>query len=118
MAGTKHFGPNKPEAAQMSKRESITQGRRSLRFAIDAKCRDCCFDALCGGGTWREQVAQCSSLNCPLWPVRPAPASGPFSNPYRDPKAVPREWVKLPVGSAFSPHPTADQADSELGGRP
>ena len=26
----------------------------SLRNAINAKCRDCIYDPLCGGGTWRE----------------------------------------------------------------
>lgn len=85
-------------------------GNTSLRGAINEKCRDCIFDSRCGGGTWREQVAQCSSIRCPLWPVRPAPGSGPFSNPCRDPEAVPQEWVRLPVGLAFSPHPTGELA--------
>jgi len=82
----------------------------SLRDAINAKCRDCIYDPKCGGGTWREQVAQCSSLGCPLWPVRPAPTCGPFANPYRDPEKVPRQWVTLPVGMAVSPHPTGEYA--------
>jgi hypothetical protein len=43
----------------------------SLRRAIDAKCRSCIYDPGCGGGGWREQVAACSSANCPLHPVRP-----------------------------------------------
>ena len=77
----------------------------SLRQAINRKCRDCTFDPKCGGGTWREQVAQCSSFACPLWPVRPAPTRGKFANPYRNPEAVPREWVTLPVGRAISPQP-------------
>jgi hypothetical protein len=64
----------------------------SLRKAIDAKCKDCIYDPLCGGGTWREQVAQCSSVSCPLWVVRPAPSSGPFANPPRSPEAIPT-WL-------------------------
>jgi hypothetical protein len=43
----------------------------SLRTAINAKCRSCIYDPGCGGGGWREQVAACSSANCPLHPVRP-----------------------------------------------
>ena len=94
--------------------------RLSLRAAIDAKCKDCIYDTY-APGTWREQVAQCSSLDCALWPVRPAPHSGSFANPYRDPEAVPREWVMLPIGSAFSPHgankstdlPPAETGESE-----
>lgn len=46
---------------------------RSLRAAIDAKCRDCIYDPG-GGGTWREQVQACSSGNCPLHPLRPISA--------------------------------------------
>ena len=72
----------------------------SLRKAINEKCKDCIFDPQCGGGRWREQVAQCSARNCPLWPVRPAPSSGPFANPPRDPETVTREWLTAPVGEA------------------
>lgn len=74
----------------------------SLRRAINEKCKDCIFDPQCGGGRWREQVAQCSARNCPLWPVRPAPSSGPFANPPRDPDTVTREWLTAPVGEAKS----------------
>lgn len=91
--------------------------RPSLRAAIDLKCKGCCYDAKCGGGTWREQVAQCASVSCPLWPVRPAPTQGRFANPYRDPSAVPREWVTMPVGSAFSPHLAGDPIESDAGGQ-
>ena len=45
--------------------------RPSLRTAIDAMCRSCIYDPGNGNGTWREQVQQCSSGNCPLHPVRP-----------------------------------------------
>ena len=48
----------------------------SLRNAINAHCRDCIYDPLSGGGTWREQIAQCSVISCALWPVRPAPNRG------------------------------------------
>ncbi len=78
----------------------------SLRAAINAKCKDCIYDPLCGGGTWREQVAQCWAVACPLWPVRPAPESGPFANPPRDLATVTREWIAKPVGGAISGHPS------------
>lgn len=45
--------------------------RPSLRAAINAMCRSCIYDPGNGNGTWREQVEQCSSGNCPLHPVRP-----------------------------------------------
>lgn len=82
----------------------LTVRKRCLRAAIDSHCRGCSYDSY-SPGTWREQVAQCSALDCALWPVRPAPHSGPFANPYRDPAEVPSEWVALPVGRAFSGHP-------------
>jgi hypothetical protein len=71
----------------------------SLRAAINAKCKDCIYDE-CGGGTWREQIAQCSSTSCALWPVRPAPGSGPFANPPRDASAVTKEWMGAGMGQA------------------
>lgn len=46
--------------------------RVSLRSAIDTKCRECVHDPYVPG-TWREQVAQCGGVNCPLYAVRPIP---------------------------------------------
>ncbi|MDB6102555.1 MAG: hypothetical protein JWO52_2554 [Gammaproteobacteria bacterium] len=83
--------------------------RMSLRAAINAKCRECVFDAKCKGGTWREQVAQCSARHCPLWPYRPAPKSGPFANPPRDPATVTPKWLAYSVGGAISPAPSVDR---------
>lgn len=40
--------------------------------AINAKCRDCIFDPY-AAGSWREQVAACTSAHCALHPVRPVP---------------------------------------------
>jgi hypothetical protein len=82
----------------------------SLRAAIDAKCKDCIYDPKCGGGTWREQVAQCTAITCPLWPVRTEPTSGPFANPPRKAEDVTPEWLKAPVGRAISPNPPPQQA--------
>jgi len=45
-----------------------------LRGKIDAKCVECIYDEL-DVGTWREQVARCSSYTCPLRPVRPQPTN-------------------------------------------
>jgi hypothetical protein len=47
--------------------------RPSLRVAIDAMCKSCIYDPGSGDGGWREQVAGCSSSNCPLHSVRPLP---------------------------------------------
>lgn len=84
----------------------------SLRTAINAKCKDCIYDPLAKAGTWREQIAQCSAKDCPLWPVRTAPTSGPFANPPRDTHAVSAEWVQSPVGEAKSPNPLGASRDS------
>lgn len=54
--------------------------RPSLRAAIEAKCKDCIFDPLGGNGKWREQVARCSSGNCPLHAVRPLPKSARYGD--------------------------------------
>ena len=45
--------------------------RRSLRSAINAKCKDCIYDPIAEGGAWRQQVTECSSSTCPLFDVRP-----------------------------------------------
>ena len=76
----------------------------SMRKAINDKCKDCIYDPL-AGGTWREQVAQCSCVLCPLWELRPGPESGPFANPPRDRGAVTQEWLSAPVGQAISSGP-------------
>ncbi len=44
----------------------------SMRDAINAKCRECIHDPL-ARGTWREQVQECTSAQCPLFPLRPLP---------------------------------------------
>ena len=69
----------------------------SLRAAINGKCKDCIYDPCRGGGTWREQVAQCSAATCPLWPIRPLPRSGPWSGASTDPATVTRAWLNAPI---------------------
>lgn len=51
-----------------------TSTRVSLRHAINQRCRDCIVDPL-SRGSWREQVAACTSGNCALHAVRPVPRS-------------------------------------------
>lgn len=86
--------------------------RYGLRAALNAKCRDCIHDPL-AGGTWREQVAQCSAVDCSIWPLRPAPRSGPFADPPRDPATTGREWLIAPHGMTISGLPTALHALGE-----
>lgn len=45
--------------------------KRSLRSAINAKCKECIYDPIAGGGTWRQQVSECTSVTCPLFDIRP-----------------------------------------------
>ena len=54
-----------------------TLRRKSLRAAIDAKCKECIYDPYGGAGTWRQQVAHCTSPRCPLFDVRPMPTKRP-----------------------------------------
>jgi hypothetical protein len=70
----------------------------SLRAAINGKCRDCIYDPK-AGGTWLAQVACCSAVSCPLWPVRPAPAG--VSVP-RDPETVPAPWARMSHAQAIA----------------
>jgi hypothetical protein len=42
----------------------------SLRKAINLKCRECIYDPM-AEGTWRQQISDCTSPNCPLYPYRP-----------------------------------------------
>ncbi len=42
----------------------------SLRKAINQKCRECIHDEK-AAGTWLKQVEDCTSYQCPLYPVRP-----------------------------------------------
>lgn len=53
---------------KLIEREKNKKGRQGK---INAKCIDCIYDGVCGVGTWRQQVEACTSLNCPLYPVRP-----------------------------------------------
>ena len=72
----------------------------SLRRSINAKCKECIYDPSCGGGTWREQVAKCSSTGCPLWPVRPFPQAGSsLASAPRDPLCLPEGWLARPIDS-------------------
>ena len=43
---------------------------RSLRKAINEKCRSCVFDKA-NKGNWRQQVTLCSDHECELYLVRP-----------------------------------------------
>jgi hypothetical protein len=45
----------------------------SLRKAINAKCKACLYDQVGGTGSWRKQVANCTSFTCALYSVRPTP---------------------------------------------
>jgi len=54
----------------------MTKGKKrtSLRGAINNYCKWCIFDSTQGSeGGWRNQVAECTSKDCPLFSVRPLP---------------------------------------------
>ena len=62
--------------------------------AIAAKCKDCIHDPA-AAGTWREQVAVCSCIDCPLWRFRPLPRNAPPWIASRDPADPPEGWRSL-----------------------
>jgi hypothetical protein len=47
---------------------------KSLRLAVNAQCYDCIYDKS-DMGSWRQQVAACPSINCPLYCQRPKATS-------------------------------------------
>lgn len=71
-------------------------GRRSLRGAIDAMCREC--GGQDGGARfWRVHVSACPCTDCPLWRVRPIATneSPPAWLKSRDPAQLPADWRSL-----------------------
>jgi len=49
--------------------------RPSYPKVIAQMCKVCIYDPIGGIGTWREQVRDCTSPKCPLYPVRPLPST-------------------------------------------
>ena len=50
----------------------------SMRAAINAKCKDCIYDA-CAPGNWRQQVGACTISTCSLWKFRPTSSAAKSS---------------------------------------
>lgn len=75
----------------------------SLREAINKRCKQCIYDPY-DRGTWREQVAACTSPDCALFAVRPGPTtrkmdpSTPCSR--KQPKRPQNGWEKLEATEA------------------
>lgn len=46
----------------------------SQKKAIKEKCIECIYDPHGGGGTWLQQVSNCTSYSCPLFELRPLTA--------------------------------------------
>ena len=62
--------------------------------AINAYCRSCIHDPR-ASGTWREQVAVCACVDCPLWKFRPLPRHSPRWTATRDPGSIPAGFARL-----------------------
>jgi hypothetical protein len=55
----------------------LLKGKPSPRKRIAAMCCSCIYDPdSLGAGTWRNQVKDCASLDCPIYPERPLPSIG------------------------------------------
>ncbi len=51
--------------------------KKGRAAAVNAKCCECLYDSeASGSGSWRNQVALCTSYKCPLYPYRPMPTTG------------------------------------------
>lgn len=61
--------------------------------AINAFCRSCIVDTM-AAGTWREQVAACTSGGCALFPFRPVPRHC-IADGRHDPAAIAAIRAKL-----------------------
>lgn len=48
--------------------------RKSMRKAINDKCRECIYDD-CAPGNWRQQTGACTVITCPLYEFRPVSKS-------------------------------------------
>ncbi len=56
--------------------DKLLKGNPSPRKRIAAMCCSCIYDPeAIGSGTWRNQVSECTSAQCPLYPVRPLPTT-------------------------------------------
>ena len=62
--------------------------------AIEAMCRECCFDEL-DDGTWRMQVERCELSDCPLYQYRPVSRSK--SNDKADSASVQQHYDPISV---------------------
>lgn len=60
----------------------------SLRKAIDEKCKECIYDPHGGNGSWRQQVAACTSESCPLYSVRPMPSMSAENDTKKAPNRI------------------------------
>jgi hypothetical protein len=73
--------------------------RPSLRKATNQACQDCIYDST-QEGSWRQQVAKCTSPNCALFSVRPMPIAIPH-------RGQPRSLIlapELPLKGPLSEH--------------
>jgi len=69
-----------PELTPLQKARLAPRAPRpSMRKAINDKCKECIYDPIAGGGTWRQQVESCISANCALHPLRPTAKSADIS---------------------------------------
>ena len=58
----------------MDRRQAIIDqemNRGGFRGRVNAMCASCIYDPDGGGGTWRQQVENCTSFGCPLYEIRP-----------------------------------------------
>lgn len=53
------------------------KSKKGRAAAVNAMCCECIYDPeALGCGSWRKQVEDCTSLNCPLYPYRPVTTGG------------------------------------------
>ena len=68
--------------------------------AIEAMCRECCFDEL-DDGTWRMQVERCELTDCPLYQYRPVSRSKSNDKAHSEPVQPHYDAISYQVGGSL-----------------
>ncbi len=58
----------------MSRQQELIAKQKNtsgMRGKVNAKCIECIYDEAGGQGSWRQQTEACTSVECPLYEIRP-----------------------------------------------
>lgn len=84
-------------------------GRRNLKAAVEAMCRQCIYDPNAAGSE-AVQVELCTAYDCALWPVRrvrPEARREPYTAPVLDEMRMSPEMARFRLDNPME-RPPAD----------